>query len=43
MTATADRLVGKHRPRREDEPLLTGNATFLADVRLPRMVEATFV
>ena len=43
MTATTQRLIGKHRPRREDAPLLTGTATFTADIRLPRMAEAAFV
>ncbi len=43
MTAGTQQLIGMHRPRREDEPLLTGNATFVADIKLPRMVEATFI
>ena len=35
--------IGARVPRREDEPLLTGRAQYVADVRLPRMVEACFV
>jgi carbon-monoxide dehydrogenase large subunit len=35
--------IGARIPRREDEPLLTGRGEYVADVRLPRMVEACFV
>ncbi|HEX5147226.1 MAG TPA: xanthine dehydrogenase family protein molybdopterin-binding subunit [Conexibacter sp.] len=48
MTATAGaawrpNAIGARVPRREDEPLLTGRGRYVADVRLPRMVEACFV
>ncbi len=36
-------LVSDPRPRREDARLLTGQGSFVADVRLPGMVEAAFV
>lgn len=36
-------LIGAPGPRREDQALLDGTATFVADIRLPRLVDATFV
>ena len=45
MTASVvdDRYVGSNVGRREDGPLLSGRAQYIADVTLPGMVEATFV
>jgi carbon-monoxide dehydrogenase large subunit len=36
-------LVGRSLPRLEDDRLLTGRGSFVADVRLPRMVDVAFV
>jgi carbon-monoxide dehydrogenase large subunit len=36
-------LIGRSIPRLEDDRLLSGRGTYVADVRLPRMLEVTFV
>jgi carbon-monoxide dehydrogenase large subunit len=36
-------LIGAPGPRREDRPLLDGTARFVADIRLPGLVDAAFV
>ncbi|MEX0664281.1 MAG: xanthine dehydrogenase family protein molybdopterin-binding subunit [Acidimicrobiia bacterium] len=36
-------LIGAPGQRREDQALLDGTATFVADVRIPRLVDAAFV
>ena len=36
-------LIGTPGPRREDRELLDGTATFVADIRLPGLVDAAFV
>jgi carbon-monoxide dehydrogenase large subunit len=36
-------VLGVQAPRREDDPILRGQAQYVADVRLPRMVDACFV
>src|SRR4249920_2136054 len=40
---TAGRFVGQKVLRKEDPRLLTGHGRYVDDVRLPRMLHATFV